>query len=295
MTSTAESIATPETAASARGLVADPLGPIFSLGRREIRVGLAVGIIGALLLHGAVAAKAASTLGDLNAFAVLVRANIRERLQSQVDVDLTEPPPPPPPAPEPEPEAPPPPTPIAAAPAPPTDTPPPPPAAAEAGKVLTQDPDPNEPVDLTGDGFVSGTGDRFAGGVTASNGTSKGAVRDMRAQPDGVGKAPPGPVATVPSGPDLSRPASPLGGSWNDCEFPAEADIEGIDSAVVQLTVTVGPNGRAKSVTILRDPGNGFGQSARSCAFRKTFNTALDRSGTAVTMSTAPFTVRFTR
>jgi periplasmic protein TonB len=294
MTSTAESIAAPEPQTTARGLVADPLGPIFSLGQRELKVGLIVGVIGALFLHGLVGAKAASTLGDLNAFAVLVRASVRERLSAQVDIDLTEPPPPPPPAPEPEPEAPPP-TPAPAAAAPQADTPPPPPAAAEAGKVLTQDPDPNEPVDLTGDGFVSGTGDRFAGGVTASNGTSKGAVRDMRAQPEGVGKAPPGPVATTPTGPDLSRAASPLGGSWNDCEFPAEADIEGIDSAVVQLTVTVGPNGRAKSVTILRDPGNGFGQSARSCAFRKTFNTALDRAGAAVTMTTAPFTVRFTR
>ena len=299
MTSSAESMGTPEPRASAQGLLADPLGPIFSLGRRELRVGLIVGIIGALLLHGAVGAKAASTLGDLNAFAVLVRASVQERLHSQVDIDLTEPPPPPPPPPppEPEPEAPPPPTPAppAAAAPPAPDTPPPPPAAAEAGKVLTQDPDPNEPVDLTGEGFVSGTGDRFAGGVTASNGTSKDAVRDLRAQPNGIGKAPPGPVATVVTGPDLSRAASPLGGSWNDCEFPAEADIEGIDSAVVQLTVTVGPNGRAKSVAILRDPGNGFGQSARNCAFRKTFNTALDRGGNPITMTTAPFTVRFTR
>ena len=292
MTSSAETITSPKPLAAAQGLVGDPLGPILSLGQREVRVGVILGIIGALLLHGAVGAQAASTLGEVHAFAVLVRAEVRDRLQSQIDVDLSEPPPPPPPTPEPEPEPQaPPPTPAAAA--PPTDTPPPP-AAAEAGKVLTQDPDPNEPVDLTGDGFVSGTGDRFAGGVTASNGTSKDAVRDLRAQPEGVGKAPPGPVA-APSGPDLSKAASPMGGSWNDCEFPAEADIEGIDSAVVQLTVTVGPNGRAKSVTILRDPGNGFGQSARSCAFRKTFSAALDRTGTAITMSTAPFTVRFTR
>ncbi len=149
MTSSAESIVTPESPATARGLVADPLAPIFSLGRRALKVGLVVGIVGALLLHGLVGAKAASTLGDLNAFAVLVRASVQERLSSQVDIDLTEPPPPPPPppAPEPEPEAPPPPTPVAAAPAPATDTPPPPPAAAEAGKVLTQDPDPNEPVE----------------------------------------------------------------------------------------------------------------------------------------------------
>jgi len=293
MTSTAESIIHPDARESAQELGADPLAPILSLGKREVRVGLILGVLGALLLHGAVGAKAAATLGDVHAFAVLVRAEVRDRLQSQIDVDLSEPPPPPPPTPEPEPE-PPPPTPAAAPPPPATGAPPPPPAAAEAGKVLTQDPDPNEPVDLTGEGFVSGTGDRFAGGVTASNGTSKDAVRDLRAKPEGVGKAPPGPVAPV-TGPDLSRPAAPMGGSWNDCEFPAEADIEGIDSAVVQLTVTVGPNGRAKSVTILRDPGNGFGQSARSCAFRKTFNVALDRSGTAITMSTAPFTVRFTR
>jgi protein TonB len=291
MTSTAESIDPRPVRATAPGLVGDPLAPIFSLGKREVRVGLIVGILGALFLHGAVAAKAAMTLGDLQAFVVLVRADIRDRLESQVDVDLSEPPPPPPvPEPEPEPEAPPPP--VAAA---PKDALPPPPAAAEAGKVLTADPDPNDPVDLTGDGFVTGNGDRFAGGVTASNGTSKDAVRDLRAQPEGVGKAPPGPVATVVTGPDLSRPAAPMGGSWNDCEFPAEADIEGVDSAVVQLTVTVGPNGRAKAVTVLRDPGNGFGQSARNCAFRKQFNAALDRSGTAITMSTAPFTVRFTR
>jgi len=294
MTSTADSLTQPTHAVVASS-DADPLAPILSLGDREVRVGLILGLLGTLFLHALVGVQAASTLGGVHAFAVLVRAEVRDRLQAQVDIDLTEPPPPPPEPvaePEPEPQAPPPPH----AAAPPPNTPaPPPPAAAEAGKVLTQDPDPNEPVDLTADGFVSGNGDRFAGGVTAANGTSSSAVRDLRAQPDGVGKAPPpGPVAP-PSGPDLSRAAAPLAGSWNDCEFPAEADIEGIDSAVVQLTVTVGPNGRAKSVTVLKDPGFGFGQSARTCAFRKQFNAALDRSGTAITMSTAPFTVRFTR
>jgi len=298
MTSTADSI-TPNPAqlhAAAASDDADPLAPILSLGDRVMRAGLIMGVLGSLFLHLAVAIQAASTLGDVHAFAVLVRAEVRDRLQAQVDIDLTEPTPPPPPepAPEPEPEPQAPPPPHAAAPLPNTPAPPPP-AAAEAGKVLTQDPDPNEPVDLTADGFVSGNGDRFAGGVTAANGTSTNAVRDLRAQPDGVGKAPPpGPVAP-PSGPDLSRAAAPMAGSWNDCEFPAEADIEGIDNAVVQLTVTVGPNGRAKSVTVLKDPGFGFGQSARTCAFRKQFNAALDRAGTAITMSTAPFTVRFSR
>jgi len=297
MTSTADSITPSQAQARAAALPSskDPLAPILSLGDREVRVGLILGVLGALFLHTMVGVQAASTLGDVHAFAVLVRAEVRDRLQAQVDIDLTEPPPPPPPEPaaEPEPE---PPAPPPRSAAPPPNTPaPPPPAAAQAAPVLTRDSDPNEPVDLTADGFVSGNSERFAGGITAANGTGNGAVRDLRAQPDGVGKAPPpGPVAP-PSGPDLSRAAAPMAGSWNDCEFPAEADIEGIDSAVVQLTVTVGPNGRAKSVTVLKDPGFGFGQSARTCAFRKQFNSALDRAGTAITMSTAPFTVRFTR
>jgi periplasmic protein TonB len=221
---------------------------------------------------------------------VLVQAQIRERLHSQIDIDLTEPPPPPPP-PEPEPTPEPKEIPTAA---PATPTAAPPPAAAEAGKVLTADPDPNEPVDLTGDGFVSGNGDRFAGGVTAATGTSKNAVRDIRSKPEGVGKAAPGPVSSA-AGSNLSRAAAPMGGGWSDCGFPAEADIEGIDQAVVSLTVVVGPDGRAKSVTILKDPGNGFGQATRACAFRKQFATALDLAGNPITMSTAPFTVRYTR
>ncbi|MEO8901993.1 MAG: energy transducer TonB [Polyangiaceae bacterium] len=262
-----------------------------------MRVGLVLGIIGALLLHGAVAVKAASTLGEARAFAVLVRAEVVERLHDQIDIDLSEPPPPPPPPPEaetpPDPTPAPPPPPVAT-PAPASNTAPPPPAAAEAGKVLTAEPDPNEPVDLTGDGFVTGTGDRFAGGVTASSGTSKTAVSDVRAAPEGVGKAPPGPVVADGT-PDLSRAATPAGGNWNDCDFPAEADVEGIDSAVVQLTVTVSSDGKVKSVTVLHDPGNGFGQAVRACAFRKHIPPALDRSGHPITSSTAPFTVRFTR
>jgi len=294
MTSSADSIAPSQAAPDAHAPEGtDPLAPIFSLGNREVRIGLGLGTLGAVLLHTVIGIQAASTLGDVHAFAVLVQAEIRDHLLAQVDVDLSEPPPPPPPAPEPEPPPEPPPPQRTAAP-PPNTPAPPPPAAAQAAHALTADPDPNEPVDMT-DSIVTGEGDHYVGGISANKGTGTAPVRDLRAEPDGVGKAPPpGPVAPPP-GPDLSRAAAPVAGSWNDCEFPAEADIEGIDSAVVQLTVTVGPNGRAKSVTVLKDPGFGFGQSARTCAFRKQFNAALDRTGTAITMSTPPFTVRFTR
>ena len=140
MTSTADSITPSQAQAHAAAALssADPLAPILSLGDREVRVGLIMGVIGALFLHTMVGVQAASTLGDVHAFAVLVRAEVRDRLHAQIDID-PEPPPPPPPEPvaepEPEPQAPPPAR-VAAAPA--EHPAPPPPAAAEAGKVLTQ-------------------------------------------------------------------------------------------------------------------------------------------------------------
>ena len=108
MTSSAESITATDSHVSERDSASDPLAPIFVLGRDTVRVGVVLGIIGALLLHGAVGLQAASTLGQVHAFAVLVRAQVRERMQTQIDVDLSEPPPPPP---QPEPEPPPEPTP----------------------------------------------------------------------------------------------------------------------------------------------------------------------------------------
>ena len=50
----------------------------------------------------------------------------------------------------------------------PAAPPPPPPPAAKAGKVLTAPEDPNAPLDMTGDGFVTGDGDAYVGGVTAA-------------------------------------------------------------------------------------------------------------------------------
>jgi outer membrane biosynthesis protein TonB len=161
--------------------------------------------------------------------------------------------------------------------------------------VLTSDPDPDAPVDLTGDGFVTGNGE-FHGGITSSAGTGKTAVRDLKAQPGGVlggtGTAP-APVVKAPEK-DLAQAAAPIGTSWSDCGFPAEAQLDGVEFGVVKLVVTVNPDGRAKSVTILADPGSGFGNHARQCAMRRTFKPALDKSGQAVVSSTPPFTVKFT-
>jgi outer membrane biosynthesis protein TonB len=256
-----------------------------------------LGLLGALALHGAAGVQAAANLFDMENFSIAVAQYVKNGLQLQIDIDSQpppppEPPPPEPPPPEPAPEpdrAPPPPA------APVANEPPPPPAPAEAGKVLTADPDPDAPVDLTGDGFVTGNGE-FRGGITSSSGTGKTAVRDLKAQPSGVpggtGTAP-APVAKAPEK-DLSRPASAISsGTWADCPYPSEAQMDGIEFGRVQMAVTVGVDGRAKSVTILQDPGSGFGAQARQCALRKTFTPALDKSGNPVVGTTAPFFVKF--
>ena len=277
-----------------QGELVDPLAPILALGRRNLRIGAIVGVAGTLTVHGAPAADAATSFGDMRDFANRVLTTVQDRLKGEIDVDAEKPPPPPPPPP-PEPEPPPqkeaPPPPRAAA----NEPPPPPPAPAQAGKVLTQEPDPDEPVDLTGEGFVTGNADRFAGGVTHAQGTATSAVRSVNAVPSGV----PGGTGTAPAPPppaeDKSRPATPdQSVRWN-CGFPAEADIDGIDNAVVTIMVTVSPEGRAKSVSVAKDPGHGFGKQARDCAFRMPFVAGLDPTGKPTTKTTAPFVVRFTR
>lgn len=277
----------------------DPLAPILALGRRQVRTGAMMSIAGTLIVHGAGAGQAASSMIDVAAFASSVRSEVRERLRAELDIDLTPPPPPPepepePPAPEPEapePEAPPP----KEAPAPQETAPPP--AAAQAAAVMTSEPDPNAPLDLTADGFVVGTADSYAGGITASTGTSKTAVRDVRATPTGVGKAPATAVIAPTAAPAVDRSRAPKArGLWaENCPFPAEANAEGVNRAVVMLTVTITPDGRVQSASVAQDPGTGFGRQARSCALREgRFDPALDSAGNPIP-KTISLRMRFNR
>jgi len=282
----------------------NPLAPILECGRRQVRVGLMLGIAGSLIVHGAGAASGFRKLVALEAYARGARSMILDQLFAEYDVEIEKPKPPPP---EPEPEVeeegdteaedketPPP----KANQAPPQQ---PPPEAAQAGKVLTAEADPDAPIDLTGNGFVVGNADRYSGGVTAAKGTSETAVRDRRARPEGVkggtGRRKPKAVVAQPPEPeeDLSRPAKPTSTNWAGCGFPPEADIEQIDYGRVRLVVTVGPDGRAKSVAIQSDPGHGFGEWARRCAMRRTYQPGLDRWGKPVIRTTPPFWVTFTR
>ncbi len=201
------------------------------------------------------------------------------------------PPPPPPPTAEPEPEAKPtaaPPPRAAAAP------PPPPPAPAQAAKVLTQEPDPNDPVDLTGNTIVQGNADTYGGGYTTATGTGGGvhALPSPSGVPGGTG---PVQVQAAPPTPDRSRTASLGGGGEWSCPFPPEADTAQIDEAYVTLQVDVKPDGSPGAVRVMSDPGNGFGREARRCAMGKRYSTALDHDGNSIAGTTKPFRVHFSR
>lgn len=165
---------------------------------------------------------------------------------------------------------------------------------ARAGQVLTAEPRPDEPVDLTGNAMVQGAYDSYAGSATAPGGTG-----------DAPGTRPVGPragtgpllgvPAPAPRPVDCSRVASLSGGTDWSCPFPAEADSAEIDDAVVVLQVDVGADGAATAVQVRSDPGHGFGREARRCALSKRYATALDRDGIPVPGATRPFQVRFSR
>jgi periplasmic protein TonB len=247
------------------------------------------------LVHVAGAAQA-YVVGDSPArWARDLRQSVRMMLGTEYEVDLApKPPPPPPPTPEPEQDPTPAPKPVMRAAKTASEPVEPPPAAAQAGKILTQEPDPDAPVDLTGDGFVTGNADSYAGGVTAANGTSDKAVRNPSAAATGVvggtGK-PKAEAAAV----DKSKPAGLAGDTnWN-CAFPPEADADQIDRQNVRVIVTVRADGTPESVRVMEDPGHGFARAARDCAMHRRFAPAYDREGSPILASTPPITVKFIR
>lgn len=277
----------------------EPLEAVLELGRKTSR-GILAGLVLAMVFHGTAAARAAGLPMELMQWSQRIAREVHERLADTIDVDITkpvaapEPPPPPEPqAPKEEPkEAPPPP--------PPTskvveEEPPPPPAAAQAGAVLTQAPDPNEPVDLTGQGFVTGTGSSYAGGITQAGGTSQSAVYNRNARaggvPGGTGTA----QAPVAQGPDRARSAGLSGSSEWKCPWPSEADAEQIDDAYVTVQVTTKPDGSADHVSVLTDPGHGFAREARLCAMRERYIAALDHGGNPIPGVTKAFKIHFER
>jgi periplasmic protein TonB len=201
-----------------------------------------------------------------------------------VDVDLPKPPPPPPPEPrelpsQPETKAP-------TSLAPRAASPP-----ARAAAVLVKAIDPNEPLDLTGDGFVVGTAATYAGGQTSPNGV---AVRTVHVVETPLATATPPVVHATAPGPDHARPASIVDGTAWKCPFPTEADSDHIDAAISTIRVTIDTQGGVKNVDVLTDPGHGFGREARQCAMNKRWAPALSHDGQPIE-GTVTIRVRFDR
>ncbi|MDI1479221.1 energy transducer TonB [Polyangium sp. y55x31] len=273
----------------------DPLAHVVRLGHRAGQTGMGIGLVFALTSH--VSVLAVMPLFDTEGAAFE---------ESHVEYDIALPPeekeePRPeekPPEPAPEPEAPPSPAPVlkenTPTKAPNPESPPPP---SQAAKVLTQEPDPEEPVDMTGQGFVTGNGAGPGYGMVSAAGTASAPTYNKGASLDGKeGGKGTGPVTPpAPQGPDLSKPPGLAGSSAWDCPFPPEADAEQIDQAVVSIVVTVRADGSPQSVNVVSDPGHGFGRAARLCALSRRYTPALDRSGTPRVAATPPIRVRFTR
>jgi protein TonB len=166
------------------------------------------------------------------------------------------------------------------------------PAAAQAGKTLTAADDGSGDVaDFT---MVQGSATDYAGGTTSAIGTSAKAVRGAASETPPSPKAVVSQKAAPASGPDLTRSPRPSGADWN-CSHLFPRDPEAGDYATVSIVVTVSVDGSPKSVTVLRDPGHGFGAAARACAMSQRYSSGLDRQGNPALATTPPITVRFTR
>jgi len=166
-----------------------------------------------------------------------------------------------------------------------------PPSFAQAAQIIARETSPNEPVDLTGQAFVTGSGTTYSGGMTTSTGTSSAAVRTAPA-PVQSARAPV--AAPLPRPEDLSRPVNLPDPSWT-CPWPAGAESEALDEQSAFVQVTVRADGTVERAVVMMDPGMGFGEAARRCAATARFSPALDKRGVAVRAISPPIRVRFVR
>lgn len=237
-------------------------------------------------LHAALWFWARGSERSLESWSAELAVRVHAELSRDELVELAKPPPPP--APKPEPPAPAPAAPAASAapriahqPAAKVQPP------AQASAIIARAPDPNAPVDLTGETFVTGSASAYAGGVTATNGTSKTAVLVRPVAPAAVKK----PRASTP---DQSSAVALEQQAWS-CPWPSTAQTESIDEQTVVLRVVVRPDGSVESARIVNDPGQGFAPAAIACAMRTRFTPAKDHDGRPVKTASPPIRVRFTR
>lgn len=254
------------------------------------RRGLGAVLIAAIL-HCALGMWLLEQRSTLEGWSAEVAARVHEELNRVEIVELS-PPTPPPPA-EPSPPSPPleaaPPTPIpvSAPPAPRTrlkvGNPP-----AQAGKIIAAAPN---ALDLTGEVFVEGKGDAYAGGATSPGGTGKGPVGQVGAppaQPAQPASKPP------PKHPSRAAPVSLRSGQWN-CPWPDTAADLPLDEQTATIRVTVRADGSVEATDIVDDPGDGFAPAAQRCARATRFTPATDAEGRPIRATSPPIRVHFYR
>lgn len=155
-------------------------------------------------------------------------------------------------------------------------------SAARAGRVIAAEPSAavdDTPVDFS---IVQGAANAYVGGTTSSTGTSDAPVR-----------GPVTPKAAVSSR-GIAVAASPAGSEW-DCSALYPSDPNAPNAAAVMVRVRVDARGKPLAVDVMRDPGQGFGSAASTCAMRQTYQPARNEDGQDVPGQTKPFLIRFHR
>lgn len=287
----------------------DPWEALKDLGPNRSLLGMTPWLLLALLTHTGAVAGPQLTLLPMRQQLHVMRAELRAHFAT-IDIDVVEEPRPPEekaeepePVPEPEPDKAPEPVPEATkAVVPKADDSygeAPPPAAAQAPDVLHQADEPSTE-DLTSWTMVHKDGSKVTGGgYTSGEGTALTPVTDRRAtaqgREDGRGKAGIATAAAAPPPVSRSRAAMPQSRNLSDCPFPPQADMAQVDKAIVDVTVSVDPNGRAYQATVSVDPGYGFGTQAKRCALSMLYEPALNPAGEAIAGTTPTLRFRFSR
>jgi hypothetical protein len=269
---------------------------MFAFAERRSSTMTSAGILGAILLHAAVA------------FALPAKEARVEPPPAALEVDFTQAPEVALPPPEPRTEL--------ASPAPTAAQSPPragpkpngaPPLAARAGDLLTAKDDgaknaKDEPVEFVtdpdgaayGSGVVAkgGTADVGLAGASA-NGASGGTGVKAAASATAGAPRSASTAETITPAANLSR--LPKLTEADACKgfFPSEASD---DAATVTLVVVVKTTGAVSSASIVAESpkGEGFGNAARACLLSKHFAPGLDQSG-AATLAAATLNVHFSR
>ena len=262
---------------------------IFAVSPRRPRWIVPFAVVVALGAHVVIWRGAVAQEPTLEAWSAALAARVHSELRREELVELpTTSPRPPAPSPPAE-AAPPPASPTApSSPAKATRVAPVPSSPAQAGRIIAQAPSPEAPADLTGDTFVEGAAERYAGGVTSPSGRSERAVPQL---PPATTSSPPTARAPVE---DRSSTVELTDEDWS-CPWPKAADRAQIDEQAVIVKVLVRADGSAEAARALGDPGYGFAEAARSCALGRPYLPARDRRGDPIRAESPPIRVRFTR